>query len=153
SLPDVFIETHVPNRKTFERVCEAFTYMLRVYFSLEGSTTNLLGDVKNVGDQTDRCNTLHNQLQRTPPLPALLRDVLSAGRNDGGFRQRMTVVYAATCSLPVGLRNVILRSGEAIRGKLDVAKWGLGPNPGDGAIGKHYRANVQKSAPDEILGE
>lgn len=153
SLPDVFAETHVPTRKTFERICDTYTYMLRVYFALEGSTKERLKEVRNSNDPADMCNMLLGQLEKTPSLAARLRETLPSERHDGSFRKRMAVVYAATCALPVGLRNVILRSGEAVQARLQVSKWGLSPNPRDADIGKHYRDKVERSAPDEILAE
>jgi hypothetical protein len=154
ALPEVFAETHVPNRKTFERLCEVFTYLIHIFLSIEENTKAQLGATRNAADAGDRTNDLFRQLEKTKSISVRLCEQLAGVPGaDAPFRQRVKVVYCAILSLAKGLQNVIARSSEVARGKLSVSGWGIGPNPNERAVGEHYRKEVQRTAPDEILSE
>src|SRR3990170_732430 len=58
-MPEVFTETHVPTQKTFEQLCESYVEFVRTLAIIEAHVHQMLRDLRQVGDPTDRLSTFY----------------------------------------------------------------------------------------------
>ena len=58
-VPDIFLDTHVPNTQTFERASDALVEFIRVFATLEQHVHQLLRDLRRVGAEDDKLNRFY----------------------------------------------------------------------------------------------
>jgi hypothetical protein len=151
----VFVATHVPDRRTFDRQAEMFTFLVKVILDLENlMVETYVADARNTREESrDAMSQLYVMLSKTPSIAVRMREMLATGKGEGPLKQRISIVYALCCAFQAGLRNILYQSDRAIQGKLDFRNWGLGPTPKDAALGEHFRTKVRGTLPSEVNAE
>lgn len=153
AFPDIFVETHVPNRETFERVCEGLIEMMSVLGALEVRGRESLSRLKDVANPQDRIGALLERFSRAPGLKAVLRDYVAggAGTRIGNLKNLLSAMRSLHVALANGQYRAIVRLPDLLSGELDPSKWQIqGARRDDAAIGKYYKETVRKAIPDQI---
>jgi len=151
AFPDVFIETHVPNRETFERICEVLIEMMAILGVLEVRGKESLGRLRDVANPKDRIGSLFERFSKTPGLKPTLRDYVAGGARIGNLKNLLSALRSLQLALVSGQYKAIVRLPELLTGELDPSKWPVkaGRLGGDDAsIGRYYKETARKTIPD-----
>lgn len=150
--PEVFLATHVPTDKTFERLCEAMVELVRAASVIEFHVHQLLRDLRQVGQQNDPINQFYINFTRHPGMVELLRDFLATGRQKGNF---VNVLRAKLCwarAFGTGPYKAIVRAPALLGDELNYKNWQfkVGFGGEDAALGKHFKEVAQRAVPDKL---
>lgn len=152
-VPEVFIETHVPTERTFERVCEAFTECLRAFAVLELHVHHFLKDLRQVGTEGDKLSHFYMMFSKNPGLVETLRDYLSSGRRSGNFTNLLRAHQAWSRALASGLYKVIVRSPVILAEEMNPRSWPIKSSftvTEEAAIGRYYKETASKQIPEKV---
>ncbi len=152
-LPEVFPETIVPNEKNFEQVCDALVEFIRVCAVLELHVHQLLRDLRQVSDKTDKLNHFYIMLTKNPGLIETLRDFLGSGKRKGVFVNLLRAEQAWARAFASGTYKVIVRSPVTIADELNYKSWPLKTGftrSEEAAIGEYYKQTAQKTIPEKV---
>jgi hypothetical protein len=152
-LPDVFAETHVPTRETFENVCDTYIELLRTYRVLERHVHQLLKDLRQVGEQSDKLNHFYILFTKNPGLFDTLGDFLVTGRRRGNTMNLLRAHQAWARAFATGLYKTIVRSPVLISEELNPKDWPLKTGftiTEEAAIGKYFKETAQKTVPEKL---
>lgn len=150
--PEVFLETHVPTDKTFERLCEAMVELVRAASVIEFHVHQLLRDLRQVGQQNDPINQFYINFTRHPGMVELLREFLATGRQKGNF---VNVLRAKLCwarAFGTGPYKAIVRAPALLGDELNYKNWQfkVGFGGEDAALGKYFKDVAQRAVPDKL---
>jgi FtsZ-binding cell division protein ZapB len=152
-VPEVFIETHVPTERTFERVCEAFTECLRAFAVLELHVHHFLKDLRQVGTEGDKLSHFYMMFSKNAGLLETLRDYLSSGRRSGNFTNLLRAHQAWSRALASGLYKVIVRSPVILAEEMNPRSWPIKSSftvTEEAAIGRYYKETAAKQIPEKV---
>lgn len=149
-LPEVFSDTHVPTRETFERLADSLVTMLRLATYQERCVLQKLYELKDVTQQNDPLFGFLTMLKRTS-LVSAARDFIAGGRNAEGFDRLMRSHQGWAEALATGLYKLIVRSPDLIRDEINPRTWPLkSPNASDGEVGRYLRQTGMQAIPDKL---
>ena len=152
-LPEVFPETIVPAEKNFEQVCDALVEFIRVCAVLELHVHQLLRDLRQVSDKTDKLNHFYIMLTKNPGLIETLRDFLGSGKRKGVFVNLLRAEQAWARAFASGTYKVIVRSPVTIADEMNYKSWPLKTGftrSEEAAIGEYYKQTAQKTIPEKV---
>ena len=152
-VPDVFVETIVPDEAVFERLCDAFVEGLRVMAVLELHVHHLLRDLRQVSDRNDKLNHFYIIFTKNPGLLDTLKDFLIHENRRGNFVNLLRAQQAWARAFATGTYKTIVRSPVAIADELNFKSWPLKTGftkTEDAALGEYFKATVQKSVPEKL---
>jgi len=152
-VPDVFAETIVPDEGTFERLCDALVESLRVLAALELHVHQLLRDLRQVGDRSDKLSQFYIMFTKNPGLLDALRDYLVNERRKGNFVNLLRAQQAWARAFATGTYKTIVRSPVAVAAELNYKSWPLKTGftkTEDAALGEYFKASVQKIVPEKL---
>lgn len=152
-LPDVFVPSHVPTRATFEHLCEALIDFLRVFITLESHVHQLLRDLRQVSEPSDKLNHFYIMFTKSPRLVEVLRDFLVSGRRKGNFVNLLRAHQAWARAFASGLNKVIIRAPALIDEELNYRRWPLQKGftvTEEVAIGRYFREVATKAIPEKL---
>lgn len=153
SLPDIFIETHVPTTKTFERLCEVFVELTMAFGLLESHVHYMLKQLKQVGERSDKLNHFHLMFQKNPDLKAALRDYLVSGKRKGYYSNLVRALQAWGRAFGTGAYKAVVRAPTEIGKELNYKNWPIKAGftkSEDAAIGEYFRETAQRTIPDTL---
>ena len=149
-LPDIFSDTHVPTRETFDRLAQALVTMLRLATYQERCVLQKLHELKDVTQQNDPLFGFLTMLKRNS-LATSARDFIAGGRNAEGFDRLMRSHQAWAEALATGLYKLIVRSPDLIRDEINPRAWPLkSPHAPDAAVGRYLRETGIQAIPDRL---
>jgi hypothetical protein len=143
-LPTVILETHQPNRATFERLTDALVEMVRVLAALEQHVHFML---KSLGGE--KLSRFHNMLSRSPGLADTFRDYLTGRGSANNFLGLLRAVQAWSRAFGSGCYKVIVRSPDLIQDELNYRRWPLKKGSfetEEAALGRYFRDTVFREA-------
>jgi hypothetical protein len=150
SLPDVFSDTHVPTRETFERLADAIVTMFRLATYQERCVLQKLYELKDVTQQNDPLFGFLTMLKRIS-LVSAAREFIAGGRNPEGFDRLMRSHQAWAEALATGLYKLIVRSPDLIRDEINPRTWPLkSPAAPDADVGRYLRQTGMQAIPDKL---
>lgn len=151
-FPELFLDTHVPNRKTFENICDGFVEMTRTMMVLEAHIHHMLRELRNVGDPNDKLSQFYTMFSKNPSLLLTMRDYLATRKRSSNVENIMRAIQAWTRAFGSGLHKAILQSDRMLAEELNWKKWPINKGWGkeEAAIGKHFLEVVHKGAPDKL---
>ena len=152
-IPEVFVETNVPNEKTFESLGEAFIEFLRVMATLELHVHQLLRDLRQVSEKSDKLNHFYIMLTKNANLIETLKDFLASGKRKGNFVNLMRALQAWSRAFASGSYKVIVRSPVTIADEMSYKAWPLKTGftkTEDAAIGEYYKQTALKTIPEKL---
>lgn len=149
-LPKVFVDTHVPNRRTFEQLCDTYVELVKTIGFMEAHVQKLLAALRQPGEQDDKLSHFHIMLKKQDLLGTLSAH-LKSGRRTGNFANLLRAMRAWALAFGSGLHKAIIRAPEALRKDMNPRNWDYKKGWGDeAAIGRHYRDVAQKEIPDRF---
>lgn len=152
-IPEVFVETIVPNENTFENLGEAFVEFLRVMATMERHVHQLLRDLRQVSEKTDKLNHFYIMLTKNANLVETLKDFLASGKRKGNFVNLLRALQAWTRAFASGAYKVIVRSPVTIADEMSYKAWPLKTGftkTEDAAIGEYYKQTAIKTIPEKL---
>ena len=153
ALPEIFIETHVPTRKTFESVSDGFVEMIRTLANLEVHVHHMLKGLRQVGDDNCKISQFYIMFTKNPNLSVTLRDFLVGRKRSSNVANLVRALRAWARAFGTGLHKAVLRSDSMLAEELNYKKWpvkaGFGKSE-DQVVGKHFREVAQRAIPDKF---
>ncbi|MGD8453099.1 MAG: hypothetical protein PVJ57_14875 [Phycisphaerae bacterium] len=152
-LPDIFLETHVPNGQTFERLTETLVALVRAFATLEAHVHHMLRELRQVSEEDDKLTRFYIILTKNPGLVDTLRDFLASGRGRGNFVNLLRAVQAWARAFGTGLYKVVVKSPELIGEELNYRNWSLTRGrfeTEEAAVGKYFKETAQGSIPGKL---
>lgn len=149
-MPDIFSDTHVPTRETFDRLADALIVMLRLSTYQERCVLQKLYELKDVTQQNDPLFGFLTMLKRNS-LASAAREYIAGGRNAAGFARLAQSHQAWAEALATGLYKLVVRSPDLIRDEINPRTWPLKtPNAPDAAVGRYLRETGIQAIPDRL---
>lgn len=152
-VPEVFVETIVPDERTFELLCDALVEFLRTQAVLELHVHHLLRDLRQVSDKSDKLNHFYIMFTKNPGLLEALTEYLVSGKRKGNFANLLRAHQAWTRAFASGPYKVIVRSPSTIADELNYKSWPLKTGftkTEDAAIGEYFKQTAQKTIPEKL---
>lgn len=152
-LPEVFVETHVPTYQTFEEIGDALVELIRAFAVMEAHVHGMLRDLRQVGERTDKLNTVFINLSKMPKLVETLRDYLVTNARRGNFVNLLRAVQVWSRAFGSGCYKTLVYAPNIMREEMNPKAWPLQKSftqSEDAALGKYYRDTAQKELPDKI---
>lgn len=153
ALPDIFIDTHVPTRKTFENISDGFVEMLRTMAVIEAHVHHMLKELRQVGTESDALSRFYTMFAKNPKLVVTMREYLSGRKRTSNVANLVRALQAWARAFGSGLHKAVLRSDAMLSEELNYRKWpvksGFGKSE-DQVVGKYFREVAQKAVPDKF---
>jgi hypothetical protein len=153
SVPDVFIDTHIPTRKTFEQVADSYVEFLGVVSTMERHVHQVLKDLRQVGQQNDKLNHFYIVFTKNPGLLDTLRDYLTTGKRKGNYTNLLRAQQTWARAFATGLYKVIVRSPVMISEELSFKDWPIKTGftvSEEAAVGKYFKETACKEVPEKL---
>ncbi|RMF84908.1 MAG: hypothetical protein D6744_02250 [Planctomycetota bacterium] len=150
---EVFIDTHVPTRETFERLCDSYVEFLRVMAINELHVHQMLKDLRQVGEQSDKLNHFYIMFTKNPGLLETLRDYLTTGKRRGNYTSLLRAQQTWARAFATGLYKTIVRTPTLAAAELKTKDWPIKTGftiSEEAAIGKYYKDVAQKQLPEQL---
>lgn len=152
-LPEVFTQTHVPTRRTFDQLCDVFVELLRTMNTLELHVLHLLRDLRQVSETSDRLNQFHIMFSKSPRLADALRDLLATGKGRSNFSNLLKAHQVWARAFATGLHKAIIRTPMVLADELNFKRWPL-PQAmlltEEARVGKYFKETAMKTIPDRL---
>ena len=152
-IPDLFLETHMPNEQTFERLGDTYVEFMRVLATLEMHVHHLMRDLRQVSERSDKLNHFYIMFTKNPGLVDTLRGYLATGKRKGNFVNLLRAQQAWARAFATGTYKVIVRSPVLIAEELNHKSWPIKTGftvTEDAAIGKYYKETAVKTIPEKL---
>jgi|GEM_PF-2837206 len=152
-IPEVFVETNVPNEKTFERLSDVMVEFLRTLATFERHVHNLLRDLRQVSEKSDKLNHFYIMFTKNAGLAETLKDYLASGKRKGNFVNLLRALQAWTRSFASGTYKVIVRSPTTVAEEMNYRPWPIQKSftkTEDAAIGEYYKQTAMKTIPEKL---
>ncbi|TWT41056.1 Chromosome partition protein Smc [Phycisphaerae bacterium RAS1] len=152
-LPEVFVETHTPTHQTFEEIGDALVELIRAFAVMEAHIHGMLRDLRQVGERTDKLNTVFINLSKMPKLVETLRDYLVTNARRGNFVNLLRAVQVWSRAFGSGCYKTLVVAPNLMREEMNPKSWAVPKaftQSEDAALGKYYRDTAQKELPDKI---
>lgn len=144
--PDVFDPAHLPNRRTFENLCDAFVEMARLNVVIDEGVRGTLTQLRRSGDESDRLSAFVVRFMKQPKLLQTLREALLSRRKSNALNDALRALRAWALALANGLFTAIVHGPKVAEPVLDPAKWDMKKGSfetQEAATGRHYRDNFR----------
>lgn len=152
-VPEVFVKTHVPTEQTFEQLCGALVDFVRTFAVLELHVHQMLRDLRQVSEQSDKLNHFYIMFTRNPGLLETLRDYLASGKRKGNFMNLLRAHQAWMRAFASGPYKTIVRSPVTISAELNYKSWPIKTGftkTEDAAVGEYFKQTAQKTIPEKL---
>ena len=152
-VPEVFVETHVPTEQTFERLGGALVDFVRAFAVLELHVHQMLRDLRQVSEQSDKLNHFYIMFTKNPGLPETLKDYLVSGKRKGNFTNLLRAHQVWLRAFSSGTYKMVVRSPATISEELNYKAWPLKTGftkTEEAAIGEYFKQTVQKTLPEKL---
>ena len=152
-VPDVFVDTIVPTEKNFAQLGEAFVEFLRTMATIELHVHQLLRDLRQVSESSDKLNHFYIMFTKNPGLLDTLKAFVTTGKGKGNFTNLLRAHQAWARAFATGAYKTIVRSPNVIADELNYKSWPLKTGftkSEDAALGEYFKANVQRSLPEKL---
>ena len=150
---EVFIDTHIPTHQTFQRLGESYIEFLRAMAVNELHVHQLLKDLRQVGEQTDKLNHFYIMFTKNPGLLETLRDFLTTGKKKGNYTSLLRAQQTWGRAFATGLYKTIVRTPTLAGAELKTKDWPIKTGftvSEEAAIGKYYKEVAQKQLPERL---
>lgn len=144
--PDVFDPAHVPNRRTFENLCDAFVEMARLNVVIDEGVRGTLSQLRRSGDESDRLSSFVVRFMKQPKFLQTLRESLMSRRKSNALNDALRALRAWVLALANGLFTAIVHGPKVAEPVLDPAKWDMKKGSfetQEAATGRHYQSNFR----------
>ncbi len=152
-FPEVFPETHVANRATFENVTTAFLEFVSIFVRMEAHVNTMLRDLRRVSDKADKLNHFYIMFQKQPSLTATMLEFLTTGRKKGNFVNMLRAIQAWARAFGSGMYKTVVVSPGLIQEELNPKDWpvkGSFTQSEDAALGKYYKETAFRQIPEKL---
>jgi len=147
--PEVFVNTHVPTRETFDRLCDATVEFVRGFSVIEMHVHQCLKDLRQVGEKSDKLNTFYIMLTKKSGLLDNLKDYLITGRGKGNFTNLLRAEQVWARAFTSGLYKTIVQLPGEIEDALNPRNWPGKPDK-DAIVGKYFKETVRREVPEKV---
>lgn len=151
--PQVFPDTHTPTRQTFEHLCDSYVDFVQAFGVLERHVMQLLKDLRQVGEQSDKLSHFHIMFDKNPGLFDTLREYLTTGRRKGNYANLLRAHQTWARAFATGLYKVIVRAPNTIEEAMHFKHWPIKTSftvGEEAAIGKYYKETALKQIPEQL---
>ncbi len=157
AAPEVFLETHVANEKSFERLADVVVDMLRAFVVMEMHVHQLLKDLRQVGAEGDKLSHFYMMLTKNPGVLDTMRNFLVTGKGGGNLTNLLRAEQAWTRAFSSGMYKALAVRSPAILSELmNPRSWPIKTSfttSEEAAVGKYYKETAYKSLPEKAASE